>query len=161
MNAIKSLSILILLIQCSCASTMKSKILTAATIGGAAGAVYGHSLDSHKDTHAAMYGGLSALTSAILMLIYVDPDKEVEKLREQNRELVKSISQGEKIFSEKQSSKVGPLINNYQQIPKEYRSRINAGQWKLSEIDEVEQIDENTLVRKTEVLEIIPPEIKN
>lgn len=144
-----------------CATTTKGKIARNAIIAGSLGAAYGNSREDYKTTHSVLYGSMSAVVAALASLYYYDPDAEVAELRKQNAELAKAMND----FSEKSNQPKGrktysgPAINNYQSIPEKYRSKITPGEWSLMEIDEVEQVDENKLVRKTELLEIKPPQI--
>lgn len=146
--------------QIGCATTIKGKVLQNTLIAGAAGATYGHSLENHKNTHATMYGGAIAAIAAIATVYYLDPDAELENERKRSREISKAMDN----FDQNKTSyhsKPSPALNNYQAIPERYRKKISPGEWNLIQIDDVEQIDENRLVRKTEILELTPPQINS
>lgn len=148
-------------IAAGCATSTKGKIARNAFIAGSIGAAYGNSREDYKTTHSVLYGSMSAIVAALASLYYYDPDAEIAELRKQNTELAKSLNSFSENSNQQRGKKTysGPAINNYQSIPEKYRSKITPGEWSLMEIDEVEQVDENKLVRKTELLEIKPPQI--
>lgn len=163
MNALNKLITFILFITIfsGCATSINGKTTRNALIAGTLGAAYGNSRDEYKTTHAAMYGAMGAFLGAMVSLYYYDPDKEIADLRKQNTELAKSMNEFSENIDTPKARKThsGPALRNYQSIPEKYRSKITPGEWSLMQIDEVERVDENRLVRKTEMLEIKPPQI--
>lgn len=163
MNALNRLlkAMLTVIVLSSCATSTKGKITRNALITGALGAAYGNSREEYKTTHAAMYGAIGGLIAAVASTYYYDPDAEITELRKQNTELAKAMNSFSENSGQLPSHKAysGPALNNFQSIPEKYRSKITPGEWSLMQIDEVERVDENRLVRKTEMLEIKPPQI--
>lgn len=165
MNAFnKSIIISTLLLQASCASTIKGKVFQNSLIAGAAGASYGNSLENNKTTHAAMYGGIAAAVAALATVYYLDPDQEVEKARKTTTKLRDELDEFENGYSSSRSSSGshfnGPAVSSFDKLPEEYRKMINPGQWSVSEIDQWVDGGEGRLIHQDKLLELKPATLK-
>ena len=165
MNAVSRALIwgMITSIFCSgCATNIKEKVLRNSLIATAAGAAYGNSKDEYKTQHSIMYGASAGLIAALVSVYYYDPDKRLDESRKQTSELAKSLddfSEGNSTQSRRRPVLSGSATRNYGSLPDKYKSLVSPGEWVLREIDEYERIDDNKIVHKDQLFELIPAQI--
>jgi len=160
----KSIFIALTIILSSCASnTFKEKTYRNMLIASAIGTIAAQSEKSNKLGYAVAYAGTAAAVAAIASIEYYDPDKELERRTGMSREMANSIensltqrNSAADYFNNKSQS--APSLKNYGSLPSKYKNLVKPGEWKISQIDEWEQIDDMTFVHKTELFELIPPQ---
>lgn len=162
MRAIKFIFLILPFGLAACATTtFKETMVRNMVVGGAAGFVVGNQKDENKSAYATMYAGIGAAAAALYTTYANDPDKEIAAARAQSRELSKSMDQfqDQRSHSRDDLTSRGQALRSYDHLPQKYRSLINPGEWRLYEIDEWEKIDDTKLVHKTEMVELIPPNL--
>lgn len=162
MNVVK-LSIFSLCLTACASSSFKEKTFRNMIVASAVGLAIGQTEKENKGSYSLIYGGGAAATAAVASILAYDPDKEIEKATGVSKEVSDSLEQAlQNPISKKyyDSNKQGSSLRNFNQLPERYRKLINPGEWRLSQISEWEQLDDFTLVHKTELLEIRPPELK-
>lgn len=155
MNSLRLIFLLFLLFNLGCATSQKGKIVEWSLAGLAAGSVYGSTRQDFKDKNAMMYGAVGAAVGAIAGLYYFDPDKNSERLTEENKRLRKDLDlvQLPRVIAET------PATFNTK-IPEKYKKLINPGEWKISELDQWIEEGENRLIHQDKMMELIPPSLK-
>ncbi|MFZ3229916.1 MAG: hypothetical protein WA160_06915 [Pseudobdellovibrio sp.] len=150
-----------ILVFSSCSSlNFKEKTFRNMAVATAVGILLGQQEKENKGSFSLIYAGLGSSLTAVGSIIAYDPDKEIEKTSGVSKEVANSL---EMTISNNSSSlnkyKKGESLTNFSTMPSKYKNLIKPGEWKISQISEWEQIDDYTLVHKTELFEIKPPEI--
>jgi hypothetical protein len=146
-------SLLIFLSGCSSLNN-RDKTLLLMAASGTAGAIVGAQQDRHKKANAVMYGSAAAAVGGAAGLFLFDSQKEVaerdEKLK-QFRELVNT------------NSWENPLVHSTghteETLPDGYRNLLRLGEWKLFRINRWKKQNDNTLIRETEMITLMPPKL--
>lgn len=159
----------------SCATnSFRSKIYRNMLVASAAGLAMGQQKEENKVGYSMAYAGTLAAVAAIASIEYYDPDKELEKRTGVSKDIARSLESAlgrktkglsysdddEEIVMRKFREKSGQSLKNFNALPLKYKNLITPGEWKISQIDEWEQVDDYTFVHKTELFEVTPPEVK-
>ena len=155
LNSLRLIFLLFLLFNLGCATSQKGKIVEWSAAGLATGVVYGSTRQDFKDKNAMMYGAVGAAVGAIAGLYYFDPDKNFERLTDENKRLRQDLDlvQIPKVIAET------PATFNTK-IPEKYKKLINPGEWRISELDQWIEEGENRLIHQDKIMELIPPSLK-
>jgi len=124
---------------------------------GAAGAVVGASTappGENPSGHASLWAGVSAGAAAIASLFIFDEQARSESFEKQNSSLQKALSSlngnsSELIFQNNQSFS--------KDLPQEYKSLIQPGQWSIYKLDQWSVQGENTLIHQDKMIKLQPP----
>lgn len=149
------LFLMIILHLIGCASTYKGKVFQSSLIGGFIGGTYGASREEAKDKNALMYASIGALTGALLTAYLDDSDQKISDLESRNKKLNIEI---EEIQNPRMVYQFPATFNG--KIPEKYKKLINPGEWRVSEIDQWVEDDENKLIHQDKIMELTPPSLK-
>lgn len=146
--------LLILLVCCltGCASTNRGKTLQAMAAAGLAGALYGASRPEAKNQNAALFAGVGAAGAGVFGLHQWDSEQESERLR---REAQNAVEEIERLRAPKRLAESPATFGA--KIPEKYRSLIQPGAWRVSEIDQWVEDGENRLIHQDLIMELVPP----
>lgn len=163
---------LITIVFSSCAtSSFKSKTYRNMLVASAVGLAMGQQKEENKVGYTMAYAGTLAAVAAIASIEYYDPDKELENRTGVSKDIANSLekalrghgadsSNDDDSNFKKIRQTSGQGLKNFNALPVKYRNLITPGEWKISQIDEWEQIDDYSFVHKTELFEVRPPEVK-
>jgi hypothetical protein len=142
------------LLLCSCATSMKGKVIQNAMIGAAVGVLIGQSKESHKGPNSILYGSLGASLGALGTIQYSDPDKEIDSLKAANTALEKALEKTKPKLMDQ-----GSTMFSSSKIPSDLKGLITPGSWKRYSIDQwhKDESNPNVYYKQTEMVEIIPP----
>lgn len=154
----------------SCATnSFRSKTYRNMLVASAVGLAMGQSKEESKVGYSMAYAGALATVAAVASIEYYDPDKELEKRTGISKDIADSLEnalRGRSVNGTSESDHIryrqqsGQGLRNFNALPLKYKNLITPGEWKISQIDEWEQVDDYTFVHKTELFEVIPPEVK-
>lgn len=159
----------------SCATnSFRSKTYRNMLVASAVGLAMGQQKEQNKVGYSMAYAGTLAAVAAIASIEYYDPDKELEKRTGVSKDIARSLEsalggksrglsyseEDEEVVMRKFREKSGQSLKNFNSLPLKYKNLITPGEWKISQIDEWEQVDDYTFVHKTELFEVTPPEVK-
>lgn len=157
MNAISKIFLIlpaVTLMSCTTNST-RERIVRDMLIAGTVGAAIGYQKDSNQLANATMYAAVTASSVALVDLYLLDPDKEAEKLRQENTKLKNQL---DLISNPKVVFETPATFNS--KIPDRYKRLINPGEWKIAEIDTWVDDGDNRLIHQDKIMELIPPTLK-
>ncbi|MBN8540730.1 MAG: hypothetical protein J0L82_10125 [Deltaproteobacteria bacterium] len=137
-----------------CATTNRGKTLQAMAAAGIAGALHGASRPEAKNQNAALYGGIAAAGAGVFGLYHWDSETEAERLR---NEAVSAMDELERLRAPKRIVESPATFGA--KIPDKYRSLIQPGAWRVSEIDQWVEDGENRLIHQDLIMELIPPSL--
>lgn len=146
------LFILSICILSGCASTNRGKTLQAMAVAGLAGALYGASRPEAKNQNAALYAGVAASSAGVFGLYQWDSEQDSERLR---REAQNAMEEIERLRAPKRLFESPATFGA--KIPEKYRSLIQPGAWRVSEIDQWVEDGENRLIHQDLIMELVPP----
>lgn len=135
-----------------CASTNRGKTLQTMAAVGIAGALYGASRPEAKTQNAALYAGIAAAGAGVFGLYYWDSERETERIRLEAQSAMDEI---ERLRAPKRLVESPATFGA--KIPEKYRSLIQPGAWRVSEIDQWVEDGENRLIHQDLIMELIPP----
>lgn len=154
-NFIKTILLICLVLQLtSCASTTRDRTYRNMALAGVAGVALGQAQPAYKGTLSLAYAGVGAAVAAALTLYFDDGEKEVERLRAENKIFAaklgqfdngKVVGQGTATFGAK--------------VPEKYKALINPGEWRIYDLDQWVEGDDNRLIHQDKMMELIPPSL--
>lgn len=150
----KLVLILSICLLSGCATTNRGKTLQAMAAAGIAGAFYGVSRPEAKTQNAALYGGVAAAGAGVFGLYQWDSETEAERLR---KEAVSAMDELARLRAPKRIVESPATFGA--KIPDKYRSLIQPGAWRVSEIDQWVEDGENRLIHQDLIMELIPPSL--
>ena len=150
-----ALAIIILSLLCSCASTTKTKVLSEMAAAGILGVVAGQQRQEDRMAFSVMYAGLAAATAGAIGVIVHDPDKEFSILKSENADLKQKLDEA---FTPRLEKELPGTLTG--KVPDKYRALIQPGQWRVYELDQWIEEDENRLIHQDKIMELIPPSLK-
>ncbi len=145
-------SLLIVSILSGCASTNRQKALQAMAIAGAAGIAYGLSKNSRREENAALYGGVGAATAGAVGLWVWNSDQELERFKNDARALSTEL---DRVRTPNRILESPATFGA--KIPEKYRSLVQPGSWRVSEIDQWVEDGENRIIHQDLIMDLIPP----
>jgi hypothetical protein len=151
----KNLVLLALLFSTACATTNRQKTIQAMAIAGATGIAYGLSRQTQPQQNAALYGGLGAAAAGFAGLYVWNSDSEADRLREQAELMAEDL---DRLRSPKRIFESPATFGA--KIPAKYKSLIQPGSWRVSEIDQWVEDGDNRLIHQGLVMELVPPSLK-
>ncbi|HRK07533.1 MAG TPA: hypothetical protein PLZ57_07165 [Pseudobdellovibrionaceae bacterium] len=137
-----------------CATTNTGKTLQTMAIAGAAGVLYGLSRPEHREQNAALYGGLAAASAGAAGLLIWNTDSESERFRKEAQTLSEEL---DRIRAPRRILESPATFGA--KIPAKYRSLVQPGSWRVSEIDQWVEDGENRLIHQGLVMELVPPSL--
>lgn len=150
----KLLVLMVSLLSFGCASTHRGRTLQTMAVASAAGIAYGLSRPSQKQENALLFGGISAAAAGTFGMYVWDAEQEVTRLRDENLRLTEELGL---IKSPHTLAEVPATFNA--KIPAKYRSLVQPGSWRVSEIDQWVEDGENRLIHQGLIMELIPPSL--
>lgn len=150
----KNLVLLALLFSTACATTNRQKTIQAMAIAGATGIAYGLSRQTQPQQNAALYGSLATAAAGFAGLYVWNSDSEAERLREQANILTEDL---DRLRSPKRIFESPATFGA--KIPAKYKSLIQPGSWRVSEIDQWVEDGDNRLIHQGLVMELVPPSL--
>jgi hypothetical protein len=144
----------LLLFTSGCASTSKGRIYQSMAAGALIGAMHGYSKPENKDAYALMWSGVGAAVAGAIALHHFDPGQDVERLKAETSRLQEEL---DRINSPRIEAKSSAFFGN--RVPEKYRDLINPGEWRVSQIDQWVEDDENRLIHQDLVMELVPPSL--
>ena len=137
-----------------CASTNRIKTLQSMAVAGALGAAYGLSRPAYTEQNAALFGGLAAAVTGAVGLLIWDSDSEAMRLRTETQALSEEL---DRIRAPRRILESPATFGA--KIPAKYRSLVQPGSWRVSEIDQWIEDGENRLIHQGLIMELIPPSL--
>lgn len=137
-----------------CASTNRVKTLQSMAVAGALGAAYGLSRPTYPEQNAALFGGLAAAVTGAVGLLIWDSDSEAMRLRSEAQALSEEL---DRVRAPRRILESPATFGA--KIPAKYRSLVQPGSWRVSEIDQWVEDGENRLIHQGLVMELIPPSL--
>lgn len=145
---------LALCLLAGCATTNSGKTLQTMAIAGAAGVLYGLSRAEHREQNAALFGGIAAAGVGAAGLMIWNTDKESERFRLEAQTLSEEL---DRIRAPRHILESPATFGA--KIPAKYRSLVQPGSWRVSEIDQWVEDGENRLIHQGLVMELVPPSL--
>lgn len=151
----KSLTLVIVLgLLAGCATTNRNKTLQAMAIAGAAGIAYGLTRANNRQENAALYGGIGAASAGALGLWVWNSDQELERFKSESQAF------SDELDRVRAPSKILESPATFgAKIPAKYRSLVQPGSWRVSEISQWIEDGENRLIHQDTIMELIPPSL--
>lgn len=144
--------ILAISVLSGCATTNRNKSLQAMAAAGVAGIAYGFSRSANREENAALYGGVAAASAGAIGLLVWNSDQEVERARRDAQYF------SDELDRVKTPNRVLESPATFgAKIPLKYRSLVQPGSWRVSEINQWIEDGENRLIHQDSVMELIPP----
>jgi hypothetical protein len=137
-----------------CATTNSGKTLQTMAIAGAAGVLYGLSRAEHREQNAALYGGLAAASAGAAGLLIWNTDHESERYRKEAQIVSEEL---DRIRAPRRILESPATFGA--KIPPKYRSLVQPGSWRVSEIDQWIEDGENRLIHQGLIMELVPPSL--
>lgn len=146
--------IVLVLMLSGCATSSRDKIYEKMGIAALVGVAVGQAQPNYKATYSTMYAGVGAATAAALSLYLDDPYKESVRLRDEVKVLTSKFEQ----FENGKVVKQGPATFGAK-VPDKYKGLIQPGEWRIYEIDQWVESDDNRLIHQDKIMELTPPSL--
>lgn len=135
-----------------CATTNRNKTLQAMAIAGVAGIAYGLSRPANREENAALFGGVAAASSGAIGLYVWNSDQDLERFKKDAQALSDEL---DRVRTPNRILESPATFGA--KIPAKYRSLVQPGSWRVSEINQWIEDGENRLIHQDTVMELIPP----
>lgn len=145
-------AILSLCLFTGCATTNRNKTLQAMAIAGVAGIAYGLSRPANREENAALFGGVAAASAGAIGLYVWNSDQDLERFKKDAQALSDEL---DRVRAPNRILESPATFGA--KIPAKYRSLVQPGSWRVSEINQWIEDGENRLIHQDTVMELIPP----
>lgn len=145
-------ALIILSLASGCATSNRNRTLEAMAIAGVAGMAYGLTRPENREANAAMYGGVAAASAGALGLWIWNSDQDLERFKKDSQALSDEL---DRVRSPNRILESPATFGA--KIPAKYRSLVQPGSWRVSEINQWIEDGENRLIHQDTIMELIPP----
>jgi hypothetical protein len=145
---------LVTLLVSACGTTTRDRVYRNMAVAGSVGFAVGQTQPEYKMTLSTAYAGVGAAVAAALTLYFDDGEKEMERLRAENKILAGHMGK----FDAGKVIGQGPATFGAT-VPDKYKAFINPGEWRIYDLDQWVENDENRLIHQDKMMELIPPSL--